>query len=73
MRDVFHKIIEALRLELHEYGGLLHLFERQQEEVLRHNPDGFLALCGEVEQQLDRIQTCRSAREELVRNTATSL
>lgn len=73
MREAFHRIIEALRSELHEYGGLLHLFERQQEEVLRHNPDGFLALCPDVEQQLDRIQACRSSREQLVRNTATLL
>lgn len=73
MKEQFHTIIEALRAEMAEYGGLLDLFQQQQEFVLRHDPEGFLSLTPHVDNQLTTIQERRTAREELVRKTAQQL
>jgi flagellar biosynthesis/type III secretory pathway chaperone len=66
----FQQVIDALRAELNEYGGLLHLFQQQQQFVLHHNPEGFLALTNGVEEQIQRSAEKRIERERLVRETA---
>ena len=33
------QIIDALRSEMQEYGGLLNLFDRQQNAILNRKPD----------------------------------
>lgn len=73
MKNPFHRIIDALRAEMAEYGGLLDLFQQQQESVLRHDPEGFLTLNESVESTLTTIGQRRSERENLVRETAASL
>lgn len=70
MSSFFEKVIEALRSELQEYGGLLHLFQEQQQRVLRHDPEGFLELNEEVEAQIDLVTRVRREREEIVRRMA---
>ncbi len=73
MKPFFQNVIHALRSELHEYGGLLHLFQQQQQSVLRHDPEGFLNLNEEVDAQIDHVTQCRREREELVRQTALEI
>ena len=63
-------IVTALQDELQEYGGLLHLFQQQQQFVLRHDPEGFLSLTGGVEEQIQRSTEKRLERERLVREAA---
>lgn len=73
MKNFFHRIIDALRAEMAEYGGLLDLFQQQQECVLRHDPEGFLTLNESVESLLTVIGQRRTERENLVRETAGTL
>lgn len=70
MSSFFEKVIEALRAEMEEYGGLLHLFQEQQQRVLRHDPEGFLELNEAVEAQIGEVTRARRQREELVRVAA---
>ena len=66
----YQQVIEALRAELNEYGGLLHLFQQQQQFVLQHDPEGFLSLTDGVEEQIQRSIEKRIERERLVRESA---
>ena len=70
MNIVFQPVITALQDELQEYGGLLNLFQQQQQFVLRHDPEGFLSLADGVEEQILRSTEKRIEREKLVRETA---
>ena len=70
MNTFYQQVIEALRAELNEYGGLLHLFQEQQQFVLHHDPAGFLSLTEGVDEQIQRSIEKRIARENLVRETA---
>ena len=71
MNNTFYQqVIDALRAELNEYGGLLHLFQQQQQYVLHHDPAGFLSLNEGVEEQIQRSIEKRLERERLVRETA---
>lgn len=60
-------ITESLRNELQEYGALLGLFEEQQTNLLRRDPDAVLALVSTIEDQARATQSCRDRREESVR------
>lgn len=70
MNHFFQQVITALQDELQEYGGLLHLFQQQQQFVLRHDPEGFLSLTEGVEEQIRRSTEKRIERENLVREIA---
>lgn len=69
----FQEIVSVLRNELQEYGGLLHLFDRQQKCIIRQDPTGFLDINVDVDEQIAKLAHCRLVREELVRETAASL
>ena len=43
MNERLDQLVGALRAELQEYGGLLHLFEEQQVLIVGRNPAGFLS------------------------------
>lgn len=58
-------LVEALREELAGYGGLLHLFERQQQCLFERDAEAVLRLSGEIEQQAGELQSVRRRREEL--------
>jgi len=73
MNDHFHTIVSLLQAELQEYGGLLHLFDRQQAFILHHNPEGFLELNIEVDEQIEKISHCRRDREAKVSEMASQL
>ena len=59
-------IIEALRAELQEYGGLLNLFDQQQDAILNRKADAVSEIEPAIEAQLAILRTRRSQRESLV-------
>ncbi len=59
-------IAESLRVELADYGGLLHLFEAQQRGLFARNADLVLELSGEIERQAELLGVNRGQRERLV-------
>jgi flagellar biosynthesis/type III secretory pathway chaperone len=59
-------IADALRHEIAEYGGLLHLFEEQQRFLFARNPDGVLRLSTEIESLVQNLHESRRNREALV-------
>lgn len=69
----FQEIVAMLQNELQEYGGLLHLFDRQQKCIVHQDPTGFLDINVDVDEQIAKLTHCRHEREELVRQTAVAL
>ena len=69
----FQEIVAMLQNELQEYGGLLHLFDRQQKCIVHQDPTGFLDINIDVDEQIAKLSHCRLEREELVRQTALAL
>jgi flagellar biosynthesis/type III secretory pathway chaperone len=67
MPDFFDNLIDALRAELQEYGGLLELFDEQQTTILKSDPRGFLDLGAAVDEQVSLVSEHRGRREGLVR------
>ena len=60
------QIIDALRAEMQEYGGLLNLFDQQQKAILNRKPDEIADIEQTVEAQLATIRARRTQRENLV-------
>lgn len=65
-------IVEALRGELAEYGGLLRLFEEQQGKIFARESEGVAALAPLLEEQAATVRTLRHRREKLVRDFAAA-
>jgi len=63
-------LIEALRNEMQEYGGLLSLFTDQQTAILERNPDAVVAMQNEIRLQVEAIHACRKLREKTARDLA---
>ena len=72
-QNKFQEIVALLQNELQEYGGLLHLFDRQQKCIVHQDPTGFLDINVDVDEQIAKLTHCRHEREELVRQTAVAL
>src|SRR5205823_4140789 len=66
-------LIELLRSELEEYGGLLALLEDQQAAIVARAPDRVLEINTAINDQMRMIQMRREAREEFAENLATKL
>ncbi|MBA4138866.1 MAG: flagellar biosynthesis protein FlgN [Opitutus sp.] len=66
MNHEWQIIAEALRQEIAEYGGLLHLFEQQQQHLFRRDVDGVLHLSTEIEAHAMNLHECRRNREAAV-------
>ena len=60
------QIIDALRAEMQEYGGLLNLFDQQQEAILNRKPDDIAEIEQTIEAQLATLRARRTLRETLV-------
>lgn len=73
IQEKFKEIVSVLQNELEEYGGLLHLFDRQQKCIIHQDPAGFLDINLDVDEQIAKLSQCRQSREELVRRIAASL
>jgi flagellar biosynthesis/type III secretory pathway chaperone len=59
-------LVETLRSELQEYGGLFNLLARQQDRIIERRPDDVLAINDEIENQTHAVAELRLRREELV-------
>ena len=66
MNSEWKIVADALRQEIADYGGLLHLFEEQQRYLFARNPDAVLRLSGEIETQVRQLHEARRNREALV-------
>lgn len=60
------QIIDALRAEMQEYGGLLNLFDQQQNAILNRNADAVADVEQTIEAQLATLRARKSQREALV-------
>ena len=60
------QIIDALRSEMQEYGGLLNLFDRQQNAILNRKPDDVTDSDQAIDAQLSAVRARRLQRESLV-------
>lgn len=65
-------LVENLRAELQAYGGLLQLFNEQQDNLLRGDPDAVLSYAHEIEAQVRITADLRDRREDAVRLFAES-
>lgn len=66
MNQDWINLAEALRHEVADYGGLLHLFEKQQACLFERDAEGVLRLSAEIESQVHALNDRRRTREELV-------
>lgn len=66
MSNDWPHIADALRQEIAEYGGLLHLFEQQQQSLFARDADAVLRLSGEIEVHVRGLHEHRRNREALV-------
>jgi len=72
MSSSWETIADRLRNELQGYGGLLALFEEQQTNLFRRNPDAVLELAHTIETQARATAEQRLSREQAVREIAES-
>jgi flagellar biosynthesis/type III secretory pathway chaperone len=73
MNITWELVAECLRDEVQEYGGLLRLFEEQQECVFKRTPSHLLELIETIKDATQRAEDARRRREECVRAFATGL
>lgn len=66
-------LIELLRAELVEYGGLLALLDDQQAAIVARAPDRVLEINTEINDQMRMIQVRRETREEFVATLSDKL
>jgi len=66
-------LIEALRDELQEYGGLLSLFDDQQKAILARKPEEVLVIQNTIKVQLEMIHVRRKHREGVARDFAVAV
>lgn len=67
------KLIEALRYELQQYGEMLALLEKQQQNVLDSNTSGVLENISAISVQTSIIQNARKATEQAKRELCFEL
>jgi len=65
-------LIEALRDELQEHGGLLGLFDEQQKAILDRKPEVVLAIQESILLQVTTINQCRKHREQIAAEFAVA-
>ncbi len=66
MNEPWTIIAEALRAEIGGFGGLLNLFEQQQQSLFARDTDGVLRLSTEIERHTRAMSADRQRREQLV-------
>jgi flagellar biosynthesis/type III secretory pathway chaperone len=70
MNDSWIIIADALRAEIAGFGGLLHLFEQQQQSLFVRDTDGVIRLSAEIEAHSRLMQDHRQQREQIVSSFA---
>jgi len=73
MKELLHHLIESLREELKEYGGMLALLDQQQELVMRRETQVLLASVAGINGQVEAIAAARREREQRQRKVADEL
>jgi flagellar biosynthesis/type III secretory pathway chaperone len=73
MNITWETIAECLREEVQEYGGLLRLFEQQQECVFNREPDRLLLLIETIKNATGQAEDVRRRREKCVSAFASGL
>ncbi len=63
-------LVELLRYEVQEYGGLFNLLVRQQEEIFRRDPQLVLETNAEIEAYMAQMGNLREQRERCVSDIA---
>lgn len=66
VRNPSEKIVEALRAELAEYGGLLNLFDQQDDAILNRKPMTVSDVELKIKAQLTTLRARSSHRENMV-------
>jgi flagellar biosynthesis/type III secretory pathway chaperone len=70
MKTSWQHIADCLRQELADYGGLLHLFEQQQQSLFARDSQAVMGLGAEIELQARSVAVCRTRREQAVARLA---
>lgn len=73
MNEKLDRLVEALREELAQYGSMLALFERQQDELVRRETDQILATAAQIQAQGGVIQGAREHRVRRYLDLAESM
>lgn len=63
-------LVQSLRMELQEYGGLCVLIEKQQRAILERNMPEYMEIAEEIETQAAATSGLRAEREQRVRHYA---
>jgi hypothetical protein len=66
IQSTHEKVIDAMRAELQEYGGLLNLFDQEQDAILNRDRDTVTEAGLTIEAQQVTLRARRSERENLV-------
>lgn len=64
--DEWEPLVETLRSELQECGGLYNLLCRQQDSIIERKSDDVLVVNDEIETQAEAVGELRRRREEIV-------
>jgi len=70
MNEPWNNIADSLRAEIAGFGGLLNLFEEQQQRLFARDTDGVLRLSSEIETHTRLMQEQRARREQIVADFA---
>ncbi len=75
MNDTFEEkewnpLVDLLREEVQEYGGLYNLLERQQDEIFNREPENVMRTNEDIEAHMKLMNTLREKREAKVRTMA---
>jgi flagellar biosynthesis/type III secretory pathway chaperone len=73
MTDSIANLVSALRLELGQYGALLALLDRQQEQIAARSAGEVYQSIGAVKQQSCAVQQARGHRDECRARLAQAL
>tara|TARA_B100002019_G_C21273465_1_gene603778 strand:- start:3031 stop:3549 length:519 start_codon:yes stop_codon:yes gene_type:complete len=71
-RDNWEELLELLRTELQEYGGLMGLLNAQQQTILSRKSDSLLEINQSVQTQMEASQILQKRRQGYVSHMARS-
>ncbi len=71
--DQWQPLVDTLRAELQEYGGLFNLLSNQQDRIMARRNDDVLSLNEEIEAQTGAVAALRASREAMVRGLGERL
>ena len=71
--QLYQSLVEALRSEIEEYGGLLNLLEEQQTSILKHDSVNVLEYKQKIDEQIAINQDLRNKRELIIESLGKNL